>query len=48
VNEITNAADHRQALRWLSRELAWERVLTELRDDEDRQVPADQPAARAA
>jgi hypothetical protein len=47
VNEITNAADHRQALRWLSRELAWERVLTELRD-EDRHVPADEPAARAA
>jgi len=24
----------RQALRWLSRELAWERVLTDLRNDD--------------
>ena len=27
-------ADTRQALRWLARELAWERVLTGLRDDD--------------
>ena len=32
VNEITKTSESRQALRWLARELAWERVLTGLRD----------------
>jgi len=31
VNEITKTNDKRQALNWLARELAWERVLTGLR-----------------
>lgn len=35
VNEITKTADARQALRWLARELAWERVLAGLRNDDD-------------
>lgn len=34
VNEITKTTESRQALRWLARELAWERVLTGLRADE--------------
>lgn len=34
VNEITKSADARQALRWLSQELAWERLLAGLRHDE--------------
>jgi hypothetical protein len=34
VNEITNSTESRQALRWLARELAWERVLTGLRADD--------------
>lgn len=45
VNEITTTADTRQALRWLARELAWERTLTSLREDEP---TVDVPAARAA
>ena len=44
VNEITKHAENRQALRWLANELAWERVLTGLRDGE----VAESPAARAA
>ncbi len=35
VNEITKHNDQRQALRWLARELAWERTLTGLRGDDD-------------
>jgi hypothetical protein len=42
VKEITKHADQRQALRWLARELAWERTLTSLRTDE-----ADTPAQAA-
>jgi len=34
VDEITEINETRQALRWLARELAWERVLTGLRDDD--------------
>jgi hypothetical protein len=45
VKEITKHADNRQALRWLAQELAWERVLTNLRDEDDTVAP---PAARAA
>jgi hypothetical protein len=44
VKEITKHADNRQALRWLATELAWERVLTGLRDGEVDEAPA----ARAA
>ena len=44
VNEITKQADNRQALRWLANELAWERVLTDLREGEADEAPA----ARAA
>jgi hypothetical protein len=47
VNEITKHTDERQALRWLARELAWENVLTGLRDEDE--APVDEvPAARAA
>ena len=41
VNDITKLQEERQAMRWLARELAWERVLTGLRDE-------DAPASRAA
>ncbi len=34
VDELTKINETRQALRWLSRELAWERVLTGLRDED--------------
>jgi len=34
VDELTKSNETRQALRWLSRELAWERVLTGLRDED--------------
>lgn len=34
VNEIKKTKESRQALRWLARELAWERVLTGLRADD--------------
>jgi hypothetical protein len=44
VKEITNLIENRQALRWLAQELAWERVLTGLRDEDVAEVPA----ARAA
>ena len=44
VNEITKHAENRQALRWLANELAWERVLTGLREGE----VVEAPAARAA
>jgi hypothetical protein len=33
VNEITKTADSRQAMRWLARQLAWEGVLSDLRDE---------------
>ena len=39
VNEITKHTDQRQALRWLARELAWERTLTSLRGDDEDAVP---------
>lgn len=47
MNEITKLNDERQALRWLARELAWEQVLTGLRD-EDEVLVDEVPAARAA
>jgi len=34
VDELMKINETRQALRWLARELAWERVLTSLRDDD--------------
>ena len=34
VEKLTEINETRQALRWLARELAWERVLTGLRDDD--------------
>ena len=40
VDELIKITETRQALRWLARELTWERVLTSLRDhdtaDQDR------------
>ena len=39
VNEITNHTEQRQALRWLAKELAWERTLTTLRGGEEDTVP---------
>jgi hypothetical protein len=33
VNDITKTAESRRALRWLSQQLAWERVLDDLRTE---------------